>query len=261
MEFNNNYGNNRGQQQKQYSPNVYTPYRMSNIDSSIDSTSLSFTFWNNLLTVAISPKKETGNSGEVAFDHENAAKIYINHTKARIFAEEIKRFLEDPATYTGSGISSGSGLITISNGAEFGVDCPLLVIRKLDDGGNVVGTYVYQFKTDYHFSVRNFTAADNFKTIKEDYQFIEIWQLVTLLEEYYKAMTNAVAYSVIDQMKFNQGRTDNKLNAIAEKLGVELPGGRKSFSSSSSFFNSAANNSAGNNSINYPQATLDDLED
>lgn len=235
---------------KQYSPTVYSPYRMSNIQG-FDPSIINFTFWNNNLKISIAPKKQ---GDEVSFDHDNAISIYLSHVKARILYEEICKFQADPVKYNSSGIASGQGLITISNGKEFGVDCPCIVIRKVDESGNVVSSYAYQIKNDYYYVIRNYDETNNsFDKVTEDYASIELEQLKTLLMEYYKAMTGAMAYSVIEQSKYDNTRISNKLDQIANKLGVQFNSGKGGYNkSSSSVFNSKP-------ATNYTSSTLSEF--
>lgn len=240
-------------EKKQYRPTVYSPYRMSNIEDSIDPSCITFTYWNETLKISIAPKKQ-GNGDQVAFDYENAIAIYLNHTKARILYDEICRFQEDPVKYNSSGIPSGQGLITISNGKEFGIDCPCIVIRKIDENGAIVSSYAYQIKDNYYYSIRNYDEKNNtFDKVTTDYASIELEQLKTLLMEYYKAMTGAIAYSVMDQNRFDVGRTSNKLDQIAAKLGVQFGSGNRSgFKSSVSAFNNRP-------ATNYTSSSYDDI--
>lgn len=216
---NSNYNNNK----KQYSPRVYSQYRMSNTESTVDATSLNPSFWNNMLVLSISPKKETSD-GSIAFDHENAAAIYLSHTKARLLYEEICTFQENPDMYSNVGVSSGAGLITLSNGKEYGVNCPLIIVSKINgESGQIESSYAYQLKEDYHYSVRNFDK-DTSEFDKIYHNNIELEQIKTLLMSYYESMTGAFAYSVIDNMKYDMSRINTKLDSCAEKLGVEYKG-------------------------------------
>lgn len=227
---NSNYNNNK----KQYSPRVFSQYKMSNIESTVDATSLNPWFWNNMLVLGISPKKET-KDGSIAFDHENAATIYLSHTKARLFYEEICKFQMNPDEYSNLGVSSGAGLIRISNGKEYGVNCPLIIISKISaETGAVESTYAYQIKQDYHYTVRNFDK-DTSDFDKVYYNDIEIEQLKTLLITYYESMSGAFAYSVIDNLKYDMSRINTKLDSCAEKLGVEYKSSKSNKPSGSIF--------------------------
>lgn len=260
MSLGNSYNNN--QKNTVYDPNVYSPYRMNNAESTVDKTCITFTFWKNILRITIAPKKDTGND-ETVFDLENGISIYLNHTKARIFADMIKRFMQDPETYDNSGVPSGQGLITISTGKEYNSPSPLIVIRKIDEAGTVLSSFAYQFKNDYYFAINNYSEGGQFTKLTNEFASLEIEQLVTLLEEYYKAMTCATAYTVLDQMKFENNRTSTKLNAIAAKLGVELPGGKGRSGgnySSTSFFSKSPEATDASTAPGYTSASLDDIE-
>lgn len=262
MSLGSTYNNNQGSKND---PNVtvYSNYRMNNAESRIDQTCLTFRYWKQSLCIGIFPRKQTGGD-EVAFDMDNGITIYLNHTKARILKAELENFLRDPVTYNGSGVPSGQAAITISNGLEYGKNTPVLTIRKVNgDNGEVTSAFAYEFKTDFHYSIRNYDGK-RFNTEYDAYKYIEIHQMITVLDEYVKASTNAIAFTVRDQSKFVESRVFNGLNSIAEKLGVELRSGNngnKRFNNSS-YFNSASNNSGYSSSagVSYGTATIDDLE-
>lgn len=263
----NNPSNTTGNNSKVFDPTVYSAYRMNNAESAIDPTCLTFRFWKNNLCIGIFPRKNTG-TDEVQFDMDNGITIYLSHTKARILADEIKKYLQNPVAYNGAGVPSGQAAISISNGAEYGKNSDVLTIRKVNENGEVVSSFAYEFKHDYHFSIRGY-IGESFDKIYEDYQKLEIEQVVTVLEEYYKAVTNAVAFTVMDQRKFGANRTDTKLDAIAAALGVETnrsSGGQRRFNNNS-YFNGNNNGSSNNGAsgsyssgVAYGSASLDDIE-
>ena len=250
-----NNGNNR----QQYQPSVYSPYRFSNIEGAVESSRLSITYWNNYMKVIITPRKNTSND-EVSWDDENALMIYLTHTKARLLAMEIKNFLSDQETYNSAGVPSGEGLITISNGYEFNVAGPCLVIRKVDGEGCVTASIMYEFKKDYHYTIRNYEVNDGvskFDKCTEDYNFIEVEQFMFALMSYAEAMTSAVAYTVIDQMKYENSRMNTKMETLASALGVSFTtgnGGGQRAPRSESVFNKAQPTS-------FTRGSASDLDD
>ena len=262
MSLGNTYNNNQGNKND---PNVtvYSNYRMNNAESLIDATCLTFRYWKQSLCIGIFPRKQTGNENDVAFDMDNGITIYLSHTKARILKNELENFLRDPVAYNGSGVPSGQAVITISNGLEYGKNTPVLTIRKVDENGNVLSSFAYEFKTDFHYSIRNYDGR-NFNTIYDDYRYLEIQQMITVLDEYVKAATNAVAFTVRDQNKYVESRTNRAINAIAEKLGVEINANNAARRfNNSSYFNGSNNNNGGYSSpssVAYGTATIDDLE-
>ena len=239
---------------------VYSNYRMNNAESTIDQTCLTFRYWKSNLCISIYPRKNTGND-EVQFDMDNGITIYLSHTNARILENELKNFLKDPVTYNGSGVPSGAAAITISNGAEYGKNTPVLTIRKVNETGAVVASFAYEFKTNYHYGIRNYDG-NNFSSAYEDYNDIEIRQMITLLEEYVKASTNAIAFSVMDQRKYSATRVESKIDAIAASLGVDLPkgGANKKSYSNNTYFNNASNSGANSSNVSYGSASIEDLE-
>lgn len=248
------YNNNKNDR-KTNDPTVYSPYKFSTVDG-LDPSSLSITFWASTMKISIAPKKNTPN-GEIAYDYDNGISIYLSHTKARILAEEIKAFMEGKINNVA--VDTAKGLISISNGKEFGVNSNFLVIRSFDQENNTVSSsYAYEFKKQYHYSIRNFDEKNMDKFEKVYYDDIEIWQFVTLLEEYYKAMTGAVAFTVIDQSKYNNSRVQTKLDSIASKLGIDWSSnnGNKS-SGGASFFS----NKESNGSSSFKTGSVDDLDD
>ena len=263
MSLGSTYNNNQGSNKNDPNITVYSNYRMNNAESLIDQTCLTFRYWKQSLCIGIFPRKQTGGD-EVAFDMDNGITIYINHTKARILKNELELFLQDPVKYNGSGVPSGQAAITISNGVEYGKNTPVLTIRKVNaDTGVVTSAFAYEFKTNFHYSIRGYDGK-NFVAEYDAYKYLEIHQMITVLDEYIKASTNAIAFTVRDQSKFTETRTFNTLNSIAEKLGIEVRtgGSNKQRFNNNSYFNSASNNGgySSPSGVAYGTATIDDLE-
>ena len=262
MSLGSTYNNNQ-QQKSGPEVTVYSGYRMNNAESKIDATCMTFRFWKSNLCIGIFPRKNTGND-EVAFDMDNGITIYLSHTKARILKHEIEGFLENPLANKSVGVPSGQALITISDGTEYGKETPMLTIRKIGENGEILASFAYEFKRDYYFSVRNYNEKDGkYESVFGDYQNIELEQFITVLDEYIKASTNAVAFTVMDQRKYSNARTENKLDAIAAALGVDTAkssnnGGRKY--SGTSYFNNNNSSQSSSSSVGYESASIDDLE-
>lgn len=243
--------NNGDNSRKQSSVNVYSPYKMSNTEG-IDPSALNFTFCLNMLKLSISPKKP---GDQIAFDHEKAIECYLTHSKAKMLSDEIKFMLSHKGELHSVAVSTGrDGLVEFNDGVAFGLDHPVLVLRKVGEDGKPVSNYVYEFKNDYHFNIRNYDPENPSNFDKLIHDKLEIEQFLTILDQYVKAITGAIAYSVLENGKFNNGRTDGKLNAIMDKLGVEYNTGRPNYSRNN---NSYFNNNQGNTS--YRQATLDEF--
>lgn len=255
----NSYNNNKDAN-KPFDPVTYSAYRLNNGESTVDKTCLTMTMWKQMLKISIFPRKE--NTEEMVFDMDAGITVYLSHSKAKIFANELRNFLRDPSLYNGAGVPSGQGIITISNGSEFGSSNPVVCIRKLDETGNVTSMIAYEFKTDFYYAIRGYSGTKEFTKDSETYRNLEIEEMILMLDEYCKAMTYAVAHTVRDNMRYDIDRVKNSLYAISEKLGVETnrPSNRGSgYNSSTSFFNNAGSNgySGGND---YTPATLDDID-
>lgn len=245
---------NENNKKKNYSPTVYSQYRMSNPESTVDPTSLGFSYWNNFLVISISPKKENSNADYPEWDNDNAVKIFLNHTKARILLQEINAFINGVENKN-FGVDSGSGLISICHGSEFGVDNPCLCIRRINpNSGNVESSAVYEFK-DTFYSIRDYNERNNnFTKINYDTS-LEISELKTVLEQYYLNVTGSIAYNVVDNLKYDNSRTQTKLELIMDKLGIETLKGSYGKSSASIFANSN-----GNNNNSYSNSSVNDIE-
>ena len=244
---------------------VYSNYGMTNAEGVVDPSALSISFFRNLMKVSIAPKMQNGNG---KWDNENAASVYLTHTKARVLYQVIRDVLdpEKPHIKNG-GVNSGTGetvgLITFSDGTEMGLQNPCLIIRKIGQQGEVLSMYVYEFKFNYHNAIINFDGnSSQYEQVYFDN--LEIEQFLDALQEYYIAMVNATAYSVANQMRFSITALDNKLNAIAEATGARIEktsggnsGGGNSFFSNNKGGSTPAAENPGNS---VRQSTLDDLE-
>lgn len=265
MSIGNTYSNNNQANNNIQEVTVYSNYRMNNAESKIDATCLTFRFWRTNLCIGIFPRKNTGND-EISFDMNNGITIYLSHTKARILKKELELFLLDSKKYNAVGVPSGKAVISISNGAEYGKDTPILTIRGVSETGDITSSFAYEFKSDYHYSIRNYDGK-NFDTIYDDYKNIEIEQFITVLNQYIDASVNAMAFSVLDQSKYSNARLDNKIQAIASSLGVDLKNNGRS-STTGKFTNSAYFSNSKSSSDDKPPfdmdtydvATIDDLE-
>jgi len=254
----NTYNNNN--EKEVYRPSVYG-YSMSNTESEIDVTNLSFSMWKGTLKIAIAPRIENDKSENPSWDRKGAALIYLNHSKARIFAETLKGFLKSPKTFNQRGTNAGQGLITISTGEEFGKSAPCIVIRKINEAGQVESSYAYEFKRNYHCAIEKFDEkTGEFSSDYDSFKNLELLQFITMLESYYNAMTGAVAFSVVDNMSWSQNRIDESLNKIASGVGVELYSQKAAKSGGSSYF--ANKSGASNNSkTNTIDSIMNDSED
>lgn len=262
----NNYSGNGKSKYREIE--TYSGYNLSNVEG-VDPSALSFSYFRELLKVSIAPKLQNPSDNRM-WDHENAAAVYLTHTKARMLAAEIDEVMK--GNKFNGGVNTGTdGLITFSDGKEVGSSYYCLIIRKIDQEGKVLSTYVYEFKQGYHYSICNFNSSDASHD-KSYYDDLEILQLKDLLVQYYQAMTNAIAYSVVNQMRFDMSRINTKLVDIAEANGITYD--NKSGNNSNrggnrgSFFNGNTNNPKdegrsarpGSNTGSSRASTIEELE-
>ena len=257
------FGDNN--ERKFYEPSVYSGYAMSNTDG-VDPSALNFLFLNGLLKVSISPMLPNAKPGDRnLWDKDNAAAIWLTHTKARMLAEEMRYIKDHPDELNNAGVPSGTeGLLSFSNGKELGATSPCMIIRKLNaETGEVTASYAYQFKADYHYTIRNFDPTSK-GFDKNFFESLEIDQFITVLETYYTVMTGALAYGVLYGAKYDIQKNHTKTKLIMDKLGIESSGdyskndhnynNRSFFSGNGSGLSAPA---AGNSSMR--ESTLDDI--
>lgn len=246
-----NYDNNK---KEQYMPAYYSEYNTGNPEG-VDPSALSYSFYNRMLKLSISPLK-MNNGDKVAYDHDNAAVVWITHTKARMLYDQVMKVLR--GEITNGGINTGKeGLVRFSDGKELGVNNYCLIINKVNESGEVISGYAYEFKAKYHYAVENFNPNDSSHK-KQYYNTLEVEQFLDLLKTYYEAMTGATAYTVLDAMRFNTNAQNTKIDLIMSKLGVEYKSGMTSRSSQGGSFFDKSNDSSSDRSMR--SATMEDLE-
>jgi hypothetical protein len=250
MALGNNYDNNK----KEYIPAYYSQYGTGNAEG-VDPSALSYSFYNRPLKLSISPLK-MNNGDKVAYDHDNAGVVWLSHTKARMFYDQILKVLR--GELSNGGVSAGTeGLVRFSDGKELGINNWCLIINKVNEAGEVTAGYAYEFKNKHHYAVENFNPNDSSHK-KHTYDKLEVEQLLDVLKSYYESMTGAYAYSVMEGMRFNTNAQNTKMDLVMSKLGVEYKPGMTSRSSySKSYFDTSENTPSDRG---MRAATMDDLD-
>lgn len=229
MAFNNQNQNNDNQK-----PEVYSGYNVSNING-VDPSKLSYKFWSNNLDISISPTTSDSTADNIKFDYSNSGRIVLTHQNARLFYNGITEWLKDPKGAHNVCVSTRSGiLIGLSDGEEFGCAGKLcLFIRKVNsDTGKPDSTFVYTFNTDYSYIVGYDATNGKFK--KTNYPSIEIDELLSMLKNYYEAMSYSIAYTVKVAMGVG---INSKIDKIMDKLGVSTNNG--GYTRGNSYFNNS----------------------
>lgn len=244
--------NRNGNYNQKKTINVYSNYRMTNSEDikTYGGASIGFTFWQGTLKMGIAPLKVVSGQDYPMPDRDREVSAYLKHTKARILALEIRKFINGEAESVG--ITTGTTFVTVSNGKEFDLDQPVICIRKLNkDLSAVEEEALFICRTNLHFSVRNFDkeAFDGDKDF-DSYKYMDLEDLILVLEEYAKSMTNAMAYSVHETAQYVNSKQYATIESIAEKLGVS----EGSFNNG----NDSGMSNGGSNS-NFKRASLDDM--
>ena len=263
-----NYNDNNNK--RYYEPLVYSQFGTSNTEG-VDPSALSFSFYNKMLKITITPMKPNAKPEDRnIWDQDNAVSVWLTYTKAKMLHDEIRYVLENPDTCFNAGVPTGAdGLISFSTGKELGVSSPCLIIRKINqDNGTVNSVYAYQFKDNYkgYRSVRNYDPNNPSEFEGHTYNNIEIEDLLTILDQYYKSSCGAYAYAQMNAMRYDIQKNNTKLELIMEKLGIEKPeysrGGNGNNRGGSFFQNNsgrdAGNSIPSNNEMRH--STMEDLE-
>lgn len=218
---NNSVGNKSDKKTSSTELTVYSSISMMNSESEVDKTSLSFLFWNGLMAIQISQLVE--DRGIMKKDKDNNVSIYLSIPKALMLSKQIEDFINGDIDF--AGINTRSGCIAIQHGCENGrykTDSPAVIIRKIDEKGNIDCAYAYIIRDDYHFALKSLEEDDGRlgEYEKKTYNYVELELIKMQLDEYVKAMTNAEAYAVCNQNFKRDNRLEFKVNKIAEALGV-----------------------------------------
>ena len=224
------------QQQTQNTPSVYG-YSFYNKDSTIDKTMLSFNMWKTTIRMSIYPLIESENDDQIKYDRKGGISIYLTPYKARMFAELIRRFKEDPTKYSGKGVPSGQALVSIESpkvtpGYKNPNANPLIVIRKVNIEGGLEASYAYEINNDYYSVIDKYNQNTG-EFVKDSNEFVgmELDLIIGQLNSYCEAMNNSIAFAVNEQ-------TFLHLDKIANKLGVELLSTYSSSYKNGSYFTS-----------------------
>lgn len=249
--------NPNNNEKKNYSPTVYSRYSLNN-PNGVDPSVVNFSMWSKTLKITFTPYKEVQKEGEYNLDKDNAGSANITHVKAKQLLDEIIEFEKDPDKYSNLGVISGSALLSISNGKELGVNSPCLILRMIDEEGNQTSSYAYEFSKDYHYVIRNYDK-DTRKYEKVFDNGIELDMFKTLLRKYYEEQSGATAFAVLDNFKYSITFTNNKIDAIVDKLGIDYKSGKSNnnYKKSQTAFSKASDSEI----VSYSKGTAKTLDD
>lgn len=222
--------------QNNYSPTIYG-FGFSNSESTIDKTNLNFSMWKTTLRITISPLVESGTEWHV--DRKNSVSIFLIPQKAKMFADILRRYKENPDKTNNFGVASGKSLITVMNPKSFNKDANGAVINIKNvnaEAGTVEASYSYETKTSYNLVSGYDEKNGSFKQDYDSCKNIELDMIITQLDEYVKAMTNSVAFSTVNALY-------PYMDKFAGKMGVDITNGYGSYTRNQSYFSQS--NTAG----------------
>lgn len=216
-------------QNKKYSTNYYSRFYLKASDGSMR---LSPDYSGGLLNINIT------DAAFVNGKYEQLARATLSPNKARILAGQFRKFrekfvdgtIEEGKAYgVDTGISAVRPIIAMTaiNGA------PYLVIGKVSPEGQYEARLDYPLNTHYHYGLEwdNLSKME----VKKDFNdTLEIDQLITLLDQFVAESFGAGAAATCEMMKWDY--PSRKIDAIANKLGVEFKTGNYQ-STGNSFFN------------------------
>lgn len=204
-------------QQNMNTPNIYG-FSFYNKESTVSKTMLQFSMWKTTLKIAIYPLIES-DSDEVKYDRKNGCAIFLVPAKAKMVSDILKGFKSDPKKFNGLSIPAGQGLISIVSGDYFGKKDagPCIVIRKVNGGtGQVELSYAFEIRQKLYNVVTSFDEkTGKFEQSFDQFKDLDLDMMIAQLDAYYHAMTNAYAFSTIDNLY-------PYLDKIASKMGVDL---------------------------------------
>lgn len=252
-EFNNENGSNK---KSEVSYKYFSRIKLSGADGS---KSLSFGFNSGLLNIKISEYNGGWNDLEI---------FYLSPTKARLFAQEIEKFIEyykkgDIKNGVAFGVNGGMGDKVSYIGIHADTDKNIYItIGKFDDEGNIIEANSVQLNTDdYHYALE-WTDIDMMKVNKSYDNLLEVYQILDMVKDFGRFMTGSLGYAVADLARYNIYSVLSKMDPIYEKLGIERRSDYYNKNANNNFLNNIGNTNKGLGSTGSTKINnLDDFED
>ena len=211
---------------------------------------LKFKFWAGKVVISINVGESSEQQG---FKYNETIAAFLTPLKAKMMAEELIKFKNDPNSNPVGVVSGGDPstcLTFLRDNSNVVVD-----IRKVDGKGKVTAADKFTIQKDYHYSVsyKNYEKLDFTKNFYND---LELQAIIDIFNNFYNACNGANAYSVLDMSRFNYGRLRSNTEAIMDKLGIQRYSSR---GSGNSFFNNSNNDSSFGSGSNSNH--MDDIDD
>lgn len=251
------YNNN----ERQVTNTTFSSMSFSNSESKISHSKFNISYFNRVLKVGIAlESKDQANSSYVVYDNDNQTAVFISWGKAKILSDLIKKMKSDASIHNVC-IELNGGLFMVSDGSDYGTTNPCFSITRGDDNG--VTTVIYETKNSYS-GAYNYKDTQNYETYNA--QNLELEAFETVLEEFYRTATYAVAASVMEANMYKRDYTNNLLQSIGEKVGARTSNNNNGGGNynSRSFLgggnnNSSQSNTTSNNDNGFSQSSFEDI--
>ena len=242
MALGQNYSNYEGSRDNNR-PTVYGYQFVNDDDSAVDRTAIGFHMWAGTIKISIAPRvKDTANDRMVT-NYEAGDYIWLTTSKAKIFADVIKKFLnninEKDNPYNGWAVYTKQGMIGIFSGDSVGASSPCIILKKVNaSNGAVDSEYAYQIKTSYE-AISDFDEKNPSDFVRhEDYPYIELEMIIDQLDDYARFASKAIAFHTVDALSSTLNMFHENMTRIGQNMGVQmvLPRGQSSQVPSKSYF-------------------------
>lgn len=210
------YNNN----EQNFRPTVYG-YSLYNTENDLFKSRIQFSMWSRTIKISIEQmtrKSEDGGMNE--YDSENNSVIYLNPSKAQMFATIIEKFYKNPEKYNGYGVASSRAFICIYRDGNYDV----IRIDKIKDDGHIEEGNKYVINTRH--GVISGWEGGNPVYDGDLCANLDYIQIISQLKDYAKNMNNAVAFTVVDQLNYNNSWFRNALIKIAGANNITLSNSR-----------------------------------
>lgn len=212
------YNNN----EQGFRPTVYG-YSFYNTDNDLFKSRMQFSMWSRTIKISIEQMTRKGEDGGMnEYDSENNSVIYLNPSKAQMFGTIIERFYKNPEKYNGYGVASSRAFICIYREGNYDV----IRIDKICDDGHVEEGNKYVINTR-HGVISGWEGGSPVYD-SELCANLDYIQIIAQLKDYAKYMNNTIAFTVADQLNYNNTWLRNALIKIAGAADVTLTSGARS---------------------------------
>lgn len=247
-DMNMNGAGNTNNKQQLFENTYYSRLRIKTSDGKL---ALSPSFRSGLLILELSEIQE-------GFKYSPVINIHLSPTKARLFADEIDKFMkyytteeliEGKAFGVNSGMRDKVSFIAVHSDSSKKI---YLTIGKFDGSGKITESATITLNMEYHFALE-WEDIKSMQVSKVYDDTLELYQLKDLLVNFAYEMNGATAYSILDMGRYDYARVLRKMDPIFDKLGIERLGNHNNNGSRNSFLDSMKPSGS-------KHTTLDDYE-